>query len=158
MTFVMNRLLPLAICTVAGGLLPSAAAAQTHSSMVMRPPRVVKLAVTCRYIGGAISPLQMEVEGAPGAYVPLIVEFRNVQTGVSHTMRPVAEAMGSAVMGPHPLYFPTLQPGIYDITVGWTAMRNNVVVLDTSQAMFLFKGLKIPTIRLTGGRGTGCQV
>jgi hypothetical protein len=126
--------------------------------MVMNVPRVAKLVVTCEYIAGAASPLQMHVEGA-GPGVPFIVEFRNAQTGLSHRMRPAEKPVGSAYqVSPKVFYFPLLQPGIYDVMVSWIAVQNGVPVPDTSKAMFHFKGLKIPNITLTGGRGTGCQV
>ena len=156
MTPMMSRFRQLALCILAGILLPIAPA-QADSTRELRAPPVAKLVVTCEYIGGAVSPLQMHVEGF-GMMLgnPFIVEFDNVQTGLSHTVTPARQATDGSRMGLY--HFPLLQPGIYDVTVAWADWSNGVAVPDTSRAMLLSKGLKIPTIRLTGGRGTGCQV
>jgi len=154
MTPIISGLRQLVMSILAGSLFPTASA-RADSTIPVGAPPVVELTVTCEYIEGAVSPLQMRVEGfGPG--VPFIVEFKNVQTGASHRMRPVEKRWTPG--SPKLLYFPLLQTGTYDVMVSWIAEQNGVIIPDTSQAMFLFKGLTIPIIKLTGGRGTGCQV
>lgn len=157
MTRIMSERRTLAMGIVAAGFL-SSSPAQGDSTMAMKAPPVVQLKVTCEYVGGAVSPLQMHFEIGQQPWNPFIVELKNVQTGVEHKakpfMKPGFATMSSAMI----LYFPLMQPGIYDVTVGWKKRVNNIDIVDLSQAIFVFKGLKIPNITLSGGKGTGCQV
>lgn len=152
MSFVVNRGQVLAACILSTFFL-TATPADADSTYNLRPPPVVQLIVTCKYVQQGISPLTMMVEGGYGPTAPFLVEFKDIQTGVVQTIRPVS---GTDIKSPASFHFPLLQLGVYDLIISWINPQTKAP--DMSKGVVVYKGLKIPTIRLTGGRGTGCQV
>jgi hypothetical protein len=150
---IIRRILRLAPCILASTILPILPA-QADITMEMRPPQVSKFVVTCEYVNGVVSPLQIHIAEKRLSLSPYEITITNVQSGLSRTVVPTRSAFVSDV-GIFPI--PSLQPGIYDVRVSWRKGFPEPLE-KPDKGMFFFKGLKIPNITSTGGRGTGCQV
>lgn len=129
------------------------APAQADWTMDMRPPKVTKFVVTCEYVDGVVSPLQIHIAETYPWERGYKIEFINMQTGLSQTVVPKRIALISGV-GIFPI--PSLQSGIYDVKVAWRKGFPEPLE-KPDKGIFLFEGLKIPDIKSTGGRGTGCR-
>lgn len=134
-------------------------AAQADSRLVMAVPPVSEMRVTCEYVQGQISPLQIFLPSNPPMNGrDFFFEFKNTQTGITTTRLAFVKQQGSAMMGgPQPHYFPGLAAGVYDVTVSRAGFANGQRVAATEHGQFVFKGLTIPNTYSTGGKGTGCR-
>ena len=151
--FILKSFFQLSPCILTSAMLPIPPA-QADFTMEMRPPQVSKLVVTCEYINGVVSPLQIHIAEKFITLSPYEITIVNVQNGLLRTVVPTRK---SHDLGVSIFPIPSLQTGIYDVKVSWRKGFPEPVE-KPDKGMFFFKGLKIPNIMSTGGRGTGCQV
>ena len=151
--FILKSFIQLSPCILTSAMLPIPPA-QADFTMEMRPPQVSKFVVTCEYINGVVSPLQIHIVEKSLTLSPYEITIMNVQNGLLRTVVPTRKSHDLGVS-----IFPilSLQTGIYDVKVSWRKGFPEPVE-KPDKGMFFFKGLKIPNIMSTGGRGTGCQV
>ena len=111
--FILKSFIQLPPCILTSAMLPIPPA-QADFTMEMRPPQVSKFVVTCEYINGVVSPLQIHIVEKSLTLSPCEITIMNVQNGLLRTVVPTRKSHDLGVS-----IFPilSLQTGIYDVKV-----------------------------------------
>lgn len=142
----LNNMIPV-LAVMAGLLLPQSAAAVETVVLI---PKLASVEVTCQFKDGANHTVQIRTEqNYPMFGVGLTFQqrvdymFRN---SVSNQTLTFTKTVGDRLPS-----FP-LPRGIYDLTIAFADQNGPL----RGTAQILYKGISVPQILSTSGRGSGC--